>query len=126
MSSVSTGVETAGEKAYRRLRSDIIFGRLAPSQKLRLEALKDAYGISVSTLRELGADLRAPAPPVVNVETVRFRLSRAIAELLRRLAADRPLLVVIDDLQWADVGSARVLPVLAAFGLAYVFYLAVC
>ena len=53
MGSVSTGVETAGEKAYRRLRNDIIFGRLAPSQKLRLEALKDAYGISVSTLREL-------------------------------------------------------------------------
>lgn len=53
MGSVSTGVETAGEKAYRRLRSDIIFGRLAPSHKLRLEALKDAYGISVSTLREL-------------------------------------------------------------------------
>jgi len=33
-------VDTAGEKAYRRLRSDIIFGRLAPSQKLRLEGLK--------------------------------------------------------------------------------------
>jgi DNA-binding GntR family transcriptional regulator len=39
--SVSTSVETAGEKAYRRLRNDIIFGRLAPSQKLRLETLKD-------------------------------------------------------------------------------------
>jgi DNA-binding SARP family transcriptional activator/tetratricopeptide (TPR) repeat protein len=63
---------------------------------------------------DLPADLQAPAPPVVDVETVRFRLCRAIAELLRRLAADRPLLVVIDDLQWADVGSARVLPVLAA------------
>src|SRR4051812_36945439 len=49
----SSQVETTGEKAYRRLRSDIIFGRLAPSQKLRLEALKDAYGTSVSTLREL-------------------------------------------------------------------------
>ena len=42
-----SSVETAGEKAYRRMRSDIIFGRLAPSQKLRLEALKDAYGISI-------------------------------------------------------------------------------
>ena len=53
MGSVTSSVETAGEKAYRRLRNDIIFGRLAPSQKLRLEALKEAYGISVSTLREL-------------------------------------------------------------------------
>ena len=50
----SMGVaETAGERAYRRLRNDIIVGRLAPSQKLRLESLKSAYGTSVSTLREL-------------------------------------------------------------------------
>lgn len=53
MDAVNVHVETAGERGYRRLRNDIIFGRLAPSQKLRLEALKDAYGISVSTLREL-------------------------------------------------------------------------
>ena len=50
---MNTSIETVGEKAYRRLRNDIIFGRLAPSQRLRLDALKDAYGISVSTLREL-------------------------------------------------------------------------
>jgi DNA-binding GntR family transcriptional regulator len=36
---VSSKVETAGEKVYRRLRNDIIFGRLAPAQKLKLEAL---------------------------------------------------------------------------------------
>lgn len=45
--------ETAGEKAYRQIRSDILFGRLAPAQKLKLEKLKDDYGASVSTLREL-------------------------------------------------------------------------
>lgn len=44
---------SVSETAYRRIRSDIIFGRLAPSQKLKLEALREAYGISVSTLREL-------------------------------------------------------------------------
>ena len=53
MGAVNVQVETAGEQVYRRLRNDIIFGRLIPSQKLRLEALKDDYGISVSTLREL-------------------------------------------------------------------------
>jgi DNA-binding GntR family transcriptional regulator len=46
-------VETVGERVYRRLRNDIVFGRLAPGQKLKLEVLKDSYGISVSTLREL-------------------------------------------------------------------------
>ncbi|MBD1547580.1 GntR family transcriptional regulator [Labrenzia aggregata] len=46
-------VPTVGEGAYRQIRSDIIFGKLAPGQKLRLEKLKDAYGASVSTLREI-------------------------------------------------------------------------
>jgi DNA-binding GntR family transcriptional regulator len=46
-------VETAGEKAYRRIRADIITGQLAPSQKLRLDGLKERYGVSISTLREL-------------------------------------------------------------------------
>ena len=45
--------ETAGEKAYRRIRDDIIAGVLGPSQKLRLDGLKETYGVSISTLREL-------------------------------------------------------------------------
>ncbi|MEI8277143.1 MAG: GntR family transcriptional regulator [Hyphomicrobiales bacterium] len=48
-----TNLESVGERVYRRLRSDIIFGRLAPAQHLKLDVMKDAYGISVSTLREL-------------------------------------------------------------------------
>lgn len=50
---MSGSIETTGEKAYRRIRGDIIFGRLPPSQKLKLDGLKEAYGVSVSTLREL-------------------------------------------------------------------------
>jgi DNA-binding GntR family transcriptional regulator len=46
-------IETTGERAYRRIRADIIFGRLAPAQRLKLDGLKEAYGVSVSTLREL-------------------------------------------------------------------------
>ena len=42
-----------GEHAYRRIRADIVFGRLAPGRKLRLEQLKSDYGASVSTLREI-------------------------------------------------------------------------
>jgi DNA-binding GntR family transcriptional regulator len=45
--------ETIGETAYRRIRSDIIFGVLAPGQKLRLEKISESYGTSISTLREL-------------------------------------------------------------------------
>ncbi|MDM9645724.1 GntR family transcriptional regulator [Rhizobium sp. S163] len=45
--------ETIAESSYRRIRADIIFGRLAPGQKLKLDALKESYGTSISTLREI-------------------------------------------------------------------------
>lgn len=45
--------ETIAEIGYRRIRADIIFGRLAPGQKLKLDALKEAYETSISTLREI-------------------------------------------------------------------------
>jgi DNA-binding GntR family transcriptional regulator len=45
--------ETIAESSYRRIRADIIFGRLVPGQKLRLESLKESYETSISTLREV-------------------------------------------------------------------------
>ena len=45
--------ETIAESSYRRIRADIIFGRLTPGQKLKLESLKDSYETSISTLREV-------------------------------------------------------------------------
>jgi DNA-binding GntR family transcriptional regulator len=45
--------ETVGETAYRRIRADIIFGVLAPGQRLKLEKISEIYGTSISTLREL-------------------------------------------------------------------------
>lgn len=51
--SESAAHPTVSEQAYAAIRSDIIFGRLRPNQKLKLEKLRDAYGASVSTLREI-------------------------------------------------------------------------
>jgi DNA-binding GntR family transcriptional regulator len=45
--------ETIGDDGYRRIRADIVLGRLPPEQKLRLDGLKESYGVSVSTLREI-------------------------------------------------------------------------
>ena len=45
--------ETVGEVAYRRMRADIIFGRLAPGEKLKLDRVSQSYGTSVSTMREI-------------------------------------------------------------------------
>ncbi len=50
---------TVGENAYQQIRSDIIFGRIAPGQKLRLDHMKSEYGVGISTLRELLSRLAA-------------------------------------------------------------------
>lgn len=43
---------TVGTSTYAKIKRDIIFGELAPGQKLKLDALKARYEASVSTLRE--------------------------------------------------------------------------
>lgn len=48
----TTTVRTLIERAYEQLRADIIEGRLAPGEKLRVEHLKDHYEVSAGTLRE--------------------------------------------------------------------------
>ncbi|MFL6818226.1 MAG: GntR family transcriptional regulator [Bradyrhizobium sp.] len=44
---------SVGDSGYNRIRSDIIFGVLTPSGRLKLESMKEDYGVSVSTLREI-------------------------------------------------------------------------
>ena len=84
-------VETVGEKVYRRLRNDIIFGRLAPAQKLKLEALKHSYGISISTLRELLNRLTSEG--LIVAESARgFEVASVSAENFKELANLRLLL----------------------------------
>ena len=38
--------ETVGETAYRRIRSDIVFGRLAPGEKLKLDRVSETFGVT--------------------------------------------------------------------------------
>ncbi|MBR0683714.1 GntR family transcriptional regulator [Roseomonas eburnea] len=47
-----TAGETPGEAAYRRIRADVVLGRLAPGRKLGLEGLREIYGVAIGTLRE--------------------------------------------------------------------------
>ncbi|HEX2054175.1 MAG TPA: AAA family ATPase [Actinomycetota bacterium] len=51
----------------------------------------------------------APFPPAMDPESARMRLFEAVGNLLASASQDRPLLVVLEDLQWADVASLQLL-----------------
>ncbi|VVT09067.1 GntR family transcriptional regulator [Rhizobium sp. EC-SD404] len=83
--------ETIGDNAYRRIRADIIFGRIAPSQKLKLDKLKDVYGASISTLREILSRLTSEGLVVAEGQRG-FEAAPVSVENLREVAALRQLL----------------------------------
>ncbi|MBL0933806.1 MAG: GntR family transcriptional regulator [Rhizobiaceae bacterium] len=91
MALADAAVETIGDNTYRRIRSDIIFGRLAPGQKLKLERLKDDYGASVSTLREILNRLSSEALVVAEGQRG-FEVAPVSIENLKEIAALRLLL----------------------------------
>jgi DNA-binding GntR family transcriptional regulator len=83
--------ETAGERAYRLIRADILRNALAPGQKLKLDALRDAYAAGIGTLRETLS--RLVAERLVVAEGQRgFEVARFSPAELRELASLRLLL----------------------------------
>jgi DNA-binding GntR family transcriptional regulator len=91
MTEASLQTETIGDNAYRRIRSDIIFGRIAPGQKLKLDRLKDVYGASISTLREILSRLSSEGLVVAEGQRG-FEAAPVSVENLREVAALRQLL----------------------------------
>ena len=80
-----------GDDGYRRIRADIVFARLRPGLKLRLENLRETYGVSVSTLREILNRLASDG--FVTAEPRRgFEVAPVSIENLRELAELRLLL----------------------------------
>jgi predicted ATPase/DNA-binding SARP family transcriptional activator len=82
-------------------------------EALRHWALNASIGDLRSTAREYGSELarlipelrrRAPdlPPPADEPETERYRLFEAVVGLLSELSQSAPVLLVLDDLQWAD------------------------
>lgn len=65
---------TLAERAYLNLRHDVVCGKLAPGEKLRVEHLKDQYQVGAGTLREALSLLVSDA--LVSVEGQRgFRVA---------------------------------------------------
>jgi GntR family carbon starvation induced transcriptional regulator len=83
--------ETIGGDGYRRIRADILMGRLRPAQRLKLEGLKETYGVSVSTLREILSRLTSEG--LVLAEGRRgFEVAPVSVDNLKELAELRLLL----------------------------------
>ncbi len=53
-------------------------------------------------------------PPALDAESARFQLYEAVVGILASAAANRPLVVVLDDLHWADVASLALCGFVAA------------
>ncbi len=95
------------DRAYERIRVDIIFGRLVPSSRLRLDRLAGEYGAGVSTLREILSRLSSEG--LVTAEGQRgFRVAPVSAKGFQDVAAMRLLLETFavrlsfaaGDLEW--------------------------
>jgi DNA-binding GntR family transcriptional regulator len=99
--------DSVSESAYRRIRTDIVFGKLLPAERLKLERLREDYGASVGTLRELLARLATEGLVVAEGQRG-FEVAPVSAENLREIAALRLLLeshaldqaFVAGDMDW--------------------------
>ncbi|GLT12593.1 GntR family transcriptional regulator [Sulfitobacter porphyrae] len=107
--------DTVGEVAYRRIRSHIVNGQLLPDSKLKLDRMKDIYGASVTTLREILN--RLAVEELVTAEGQRgFRVAAVSKAEFEELAALRTLLethalrasIAQGDIEWeASVVAAQ-------------------
>lgn len=95
------------DRAYERIRADIVFGRLKPGTRLGLDRLAKEYGASVSTLREILSRLSSEG--LVLAEGQRgFRVTPVSPAGFQDVAAMRllletyalPLSFAAGDLEW--------------------------
>jgi len=88
---INPQLQGIGENAYRKIRADIVFGRLAPGRKLKLDQLKSNYGASISTLREILNRLSSERLVVAEGQKG-FEVAPVSIANLREIAALRQLL----------------------------------
>ena len=85
----------------------------------KTEALRAELGAGAAEIAEIVPevkerlpDLRSPAP-LGDPEQARFRFFDSIASFLKRASQTQPLLLVLDNLHWADPSSLRLLEFVA-------------
>lgn len=106
--------ETLTDFVYRRLKADIIWGRLVPDQPLRSDELKEAYEIGISPLREALTRLSAEAL-VVRMAQRGFKVASLSVDQVVDIARSRVLVegaalrasIELGDLRWeSEIAAA--------------------
>ena len=91
---------------------ELPYGALVDALDPHLRTLEDSRLRGLDTVQLAGvfpafADVEAPVTPTLAVE--RYRAHRAVLELLGRLAATKPLVLMLDDMHDADPASTELL-----------------
>jgi predicted ATPase len=73
----------------------------------KLESLEDGVRSDLAGLLPSLAEYAGASPS--SPQDQRYRVHRAVGELLQRLAATKPLVLVLDDVHWADSASIDLL-----------------
>jgi predicted ATPase len=78
-------------------------------------ALEPSAAVIAQIVPEVGALTEGvPPPSALEPAAARFRLYDSVTVFLRRLAGDRPVVILLEDLHWADVASLQLLAHVAA------------
>jgi ATP/maltotriose-dependent transcriptional regulator MalT len=96
------------------LEDDLPFWVFADALDEYVQALppRALEGMDAGARGELGHVLPSLGPRPASAPVERFRIHRALRELLQALAARKPLVLILDDLHWADSGSVDLLGML--------------
>ena len=91
MATIPADTAAVSDRIYTRIRGDVILGRLTPGKRLTLDRMRDAYGTSIGTLREVLNRLSSEG--FIAAEGARgFEVAPASVENLREVADVRQLL----------------------------------
>lgn len=84
----TAGTTSLAQRAYQRIRGDILEGQLKPEEKLKIHVLRERYGTGASPLREALSQLTADGL-VTRIEKRGFRVARANNDDLDELVQAR-------------------------------------
>lgn len=87
-------------------------------QQKSVSQLAEEMGPGAANIAEIVPEIHSKlaglkTPPTLEAEQARFRLFDSITTFLKNAASSQPLVLVLDDLQWADRSSLRLLQFLA-------------